>query len=78
MPGDGVRFERVQEAGGGQEPARSRRGGSRSGSHGECVEVADTPGASAVRDTRNRDKATLLFPAAEWRAFLTAAKHDRL
>ncbi|TDQ55051.1 uncharacterized protein DUF397 [Actinorugispora endophytica] len=31
-----------------------------------------------MRDTRNRDKATLLFPAAEWRAFLTAAKHDRL
>ncbi|MDA8371403.1 MAG: DUF397 domain-containing protein [Nocardiopsaceae bacterium] len=48
------------------------------GTGGSCVEVADTPEASAVRDTQNRDKATLLFPAAEWRAFLTAAKHDTL
>ncbi|TDQ55408.1 DUF397 domain-containing protein [Actinorugispora endophytica] len=43
-----------------------------------CVEVADTPEASAVRDTQNRHLGALLFDSAEWRAFLTAAKHDAL
>ncbi|TDQ53114.1 DUF397 domain-containing protein [Actinorugispora endophytica] len=54
------------------------RKSSYSGSGNDCVEVADVPGASVVRDTRNRDEATLLFPSAEWRAFLTAAKNDAL
>ncbi|TDQ53113.1 DUF397 domain-containing protein [Actinorugispora endophytica] len=54
------------------------RKSSYSATRNECVEVADVPGVSVVRDTRNRDKATLLFPSAEWRAFLTAAKNDEL
>ncbi|MFC3997711.1 DUF397 domain-containing protein [Nocardiopsis sediminis] len=38
-------------------------------SGGECVEVSE--GAKTlVRDTRNREHATLAFPAAEWRALL--------
>lgn len=40
------------------------------------MEVADTPGFSAVRDTRNRDLGTLAFGPAEWRAFLDTAKGD--
>ncbi|TDQ55402.1 DUF397 domain-containing protein [Actinorugispora endophytica] len=48
------------------------------GSGGSCVEVADAPQASAVRDTQNRHLGALLFDSAEWRAFLTAAKHDAL
>ncbi|WP_394345507.1 DUF397 domain-containing protein [Actinorugispora endophytica] len=43
-----------------------------------CVEVADTPRVSAVRDTQNRHLGALLFDSAEWRAFLTAAKGDAL
>ena len=36
-----------------------------------CVEVADLPGASAIRDTQNRELGHLLFGAAEWHATLT-------
>ncbi len=40
----------------------------------DCVEVADTPGMSAVRDTQNRDLGTLAFPSSEWTALLRASK----
>ncbi|MFV2195725.1 DUF397 domain-containing protein [Nocardiopsis sp. LOL_012] len=39
-----------------------------------CVEVADAPGVSAVRDTQNRDQVTLAFPSKEWRAMVTSAR----
>ncbi|MFE9245735.1 DUF397 domain-containing protein [Nocardiopsis sp. NPDC006938] len=39
----------------------------------DCVEVADLPGASAVRDTQNRDAGHLEFPTAEWTALLHAS-----
>ncbi|QUX31562.1 DUF397 domain-containing protein [Nocardiopsis akebiae] len=39
-----------------------------------CVEVADTPAFSAVRDTQNRDLSTLAFGPTEWQAFLDTAK----
>ncbi|MFD3687599.1 DUF397 domain-containing protein [Nocardiopsis sp. NPDC058631] len=41
---------------------------------GECLEVADLPGAHAVRDTRNRRAGPLLFVSAEWYALLTALR----
>ena len=40
----------------------------------DCVEVADTPGASAMRDTQNREAGHLMFPAAEWTALLSTAQ----
>ncbi|MEU3017082.1 DUF397 domain-containing protein [Nocardiopsis sp. NPDC007018] len=40
-----------------------------------CVEVADLPGASAVRDTQNRGRGHLMFPSPEWAALLQAASH---
>lgn len=40
----------------------------------QCVEVAALPTGSAVRDTRHRDHATLLFDTAEWSHFITAVK----
>ncbi|MGI5118788.1 DUF397 domain-containing protein [Marinactinospora thermotolerans] len=43
-----------------------------------CVEVADLPGAQAVRDSQNPDHGHLTFPAAEMAAFLDAVKTDRL
>ncbi|GAA3761555.1 hypothetical protein HDA32_005723 [Spinactinospora alkalitolerans] len=43
-----------------------------------CVEVADTPVGSAVRDSQNRGLGHLAFDAAEWRAFLDDVKHGRL
>ncbi|MEV2277590.1 DUF397 domain-containing protein [Nocardiopsis sp. NPDC049922] len=33
----------------------------------DCVEVADLPGSTAVRDTRNRHLDPLSFPSAECR-----------
>ena len=54
------------------------RKSSYSGGHGgECVEVADRPGESAVRDTRNRDLGYLAYPGAEWAGLLWSLKSDR-
>jgi hypothetical protein len=41
-----------------------------------CVEVAETPPFTAVRDTQHRDSGTLTYGPAEWRAFLRAAAGD--
>ncbi|MEU3141147.1 DUF397 domain-containing protein [Nocardiopsis alba] len=47
------------------------RKSSYSGSQGNCVEVADIPGTSAIRDTKRRTDGHLPFPTDEWAAFLT-------
>lgn len=52
------------------------RKSSYSGANGNCVEVADTPAFSTVRDTQNRDLGALAYGPAEWRAFLDTAKRD--
>ncbi|PSK99021.1 uncharacterized protein DUF397 [Murinocardiopsis flavida] len=44
----------------------------------DCVEVADLPLGSAIRDSKRADEGHLAFPAAEWDAFLTAAKAAHL
>ncbi|MGH3752603.1 MAG: DUF397 domain-containing protein [Pseudonocardiaceae bacterium] len=45
-------------------------------SHGgtACVEVAPTPGAVLVRDTKDRTGPALTVPPTAWRAFLTATR----
>lgn len=45
---------------------RSRR----SGTQGQCVEVAITPDAILVRNSRHPDGPVLRFTRAEWLAFL--------
>lgn len=45
-------------------------------SSNNCVEVADQPGRTAVRDTQNRHLGTLRFASAEWRAFVLSAKNE--
>ncbi|WP_333563649.1 DUF397 domain-containing protein [Nocardiopsis suaedae] len=58
--------------------SRSRfRTSSHSATESHCVEVADAPGASAVRDTKHRELGALFFGSPEWRAFVDAAKRDR-
>lgn len=47
-------------------------------SSNNCVEVAVASGYSAVRDSKNRGLGHLVFPAAEWAAFLIAARRDVL
>lgn len=47
----------------------------RSGAEGNCVEVAENlPGIVAVRDTKARDAATLVFTDAEWADFVHGVK----
>lgn len=52
------------------------RKSSYSGGNGNCLEVADVPGFSAVRDTQHRDLGTLTFDSTEWCAFLRMATTD--
>ncbi|WP_304452543.1 DUF397 domain-containing protein [Nocardiopsis sp. YSL2] len=42
-----------------------------------CVEVADLPTGSAVRDTQNRASGHLMFSSREWRAAVAAAQQER-
>ncbi|MBQ1084140.1 MULTISPECIES: DUF397 domain-containing protein [unclassified Nocardiopsis] len=41
-----------------------------------CVEVADAPGLSAVRDTKNRQQGHLAFASPEWRAFVAGVRQS--
>jgi hypothetical protein len=50
------------------------RKSSYSGSGNNCVEVAQTVAACAVRDSKNPDGGHLIFGAAAWAAFLTDIK----
>jgi hypothetical protein len=52
------------------------RKSTRSGSSGDCVEVADNlPGVVAVRDSKDPDGPALTFTRSEWTAFISAAKN---
>ncbi|MGX7676175.1 DUF397 domain-containing protein [Plantactinospora sp. DSM 117369] len=56
--------------------ARWRTSSRSSNNGGDCVEVADNlPGRVLVRDSKDRDGATLSFGPAAWRAFVGLAKH---
>ena len=50
----------------------------RSGGNGDCVEVATElpamPGHVAVRDSKNRDGAALVFTDTEWAAHLASVR----
>jgi hypothetical protein len=52
------------------------------GNGGDCVEVAvNLPGVVAVRDSKDRDGATLTFAPGAWRDFLAGVRDgefDRL
>jgi hypothetical protein len=54
------------------------RKSSHSGGSGNCVEVADLPGETAVRDTQNRDLGHLAYPNSEWTALLATVSHGRV
>ncbi|MFD4657326.1 DUF397 domain-containing protein [Kitasatospora sp. NPDC058444] len=40
---------------------------------GECVEVAETPGAVRVRDSKDKSGPQLAFEPTAWEAFVTFA-----
>ncbi|GGN68964.1 hypothetical protein GCM10010112_33960 [Actinoplanes lobatus] len=55
------------------------RKSSRSGSEGNCVEVADNlVGVVGVRDSKDRDGGMLVFSQVAWSAFLDDVKAGRL
>ncbi|MDA0563644.1 DUF397 domain-containing protein [Streptomonospora sp. S1-112] len=56
----------------------SFRKSSHSGVNGDCVEVADLPAGAAIRDSKHPERGHLAFPAAEWDAFLAAARAAEL
>ncbi|MCW2643388.1 MAG: hypothetical protein JWP76_5694 [Dactylosporangium sp.] len=50
------------------------RKSSRSGGQGNCVEVAGTPTAVGVRDSKDQSGPVLVFARPEWRAFVDGVK----
>jgi hypothetical protein len=50
------------------------RKSSRSSNQGQCVEVADLPGRTAVRDSKNPTGPVLVFPGAEWSTFTAGVR----
>lgn len=47
---------------------------SRSGTNGQCVEVAATPGQVLVRDSKDREGPVLVFTPDEWQAFAASVR----
>ena len=54
-----------------------RKSSHSSGSGAECVEVGQSPGTVAVRDTQDRHGPTLAFTIDAWRRFADQAKRSR-
>jgi hypothetical protein len=56
------------------------RKSTRSGSNGgDCVEIADDlPGITAIRDSKDPERAVLVFECGDFRAFIEGIKHDRV
>lgn len=52
-----------------------RRASKCDNSSGNCLEIADLNGATAIRDSKDPDGAVLVYTAGEWAAFLDAAKN---
>jgi hypothetical protein len=50
------------------------RRSSYSGGQGNCVEVADTPAAIGVRDSKDPAGPVLVFTRTGWQAFVTRVK----
>jgi len=46
----------------------------KSGANGQCVEVAETRGMIAVRDSKDPSGPILTYTRVEWEAFLDGAK----
>ncbi|MEU0549722.1 DUF397 domain-containing protein [Micromonospora sp. NPDC005979] len=58
--------------------ARWRTSTRSGGNGGNCVEVADNlPGVVLVRDSKDRDGATLTFRPDAWRGFVAMARAAR-
>jgi predicted secreted Zn-dependent protease len=54
------------------------RKSSHSGTNGQCVEIAATPGQVLIRDSKDREGPILTFSADEWRAFAAGVRDGEL
>lgn len=54
------------------------RKSSRSATQGECVEIAHTPTATGIRDSKNPTGACLILPLTQWAGVLTRVKSGEL
>lgn len=50
------------------------RTSSRSGGNGQCVEIALQPDVAAIRDSKNREGAMLVFAPDQFAAFVQTVK----
>jgi Domain of unknown function (DUF397) len=50
------------------------RKSTRSGGQGNCVEIAETPAAVGVRDSKDPSGPVLVFTRSEWQAFVDGVK----
>ncbi|MGH3765369.1 MAG: DUF397 domain-containing protein [Pseudonocardiaceae bacterium] len=50
------------------------RKSSRSSNQGQCIEVAELPGGTAVRDSKDQDGPALTFTTTEWTAFTAGVR----
>jgi hypothetical protein len=57
------------------DPTRATwRKSTRSGGQGNCVEVATTPAAIGVRDSKDPSGPVLVFTTSEWQSFVDGVK----
>ena len=54
------------------------RRSSYSGTHGNCVEIADAPAVHAVRDSKTPEQSPLIFGRDQWTGFLSGVKRSAL
>lgn len=54
------------------------RTSSRSATQGQCVEIAHTPTATGMRDSKNPTGAWLTLTPTQWTGFLTKVKSGEL
>lgn len=52
-----------------------RRSSKCDNSSGNCVEIAELPGATAIRDSKDPEGPVLVYPRNEWSAFVAGVKN---
>ena len=56
----------------------SWRKSSRSATQGECVEIAQTPTSTGIRDSKNPTGTYLILTPTQWASFLNRVKSSEL
>ncbi len=54
------------------------RTSSRSATHGQCVEIAQAPTVTGIRDSKNPTGGRLILTPPQWTSFLSGVKNGEL